>query len=164
LFVYTVGLAAGNGFFRDLRTQLPLMAGASLVLVVITVVAIGVGSVLGLTEAVTAGAFSGALTSTPALAMAAVRAGTEEPAVGYSLAYPVGVIATILLVSLVLNRPWTARRDPDSAARLGLVDISVEVERPTLLEDVPGLVDGEVRLSYLARGGRARVVRPGEEL
>lgn len=164
LFVYTVGLAAGNGFFRDLRTQLPLMAGASLVLVVITVVAIGVGSVLGLTEAVTAGAFSGALTSTPALAMAAVRAGTEEPAVGYSLAYPVGVIATILLVSFVLNRPWTARRDPDSAARLGLVDISVEVERATTLEAVPGLVDGDVRLSYIARGGRARVVRPGEEL
>ncbi len=86
------------------------------------------------------------------------------PASSLSLAYPVGVVVTILLVSLVLNRPWTARRDPDSAARLGLVDISVEVERPTLLEDVPGLVDGEVRLSYLARGGRARVVRPGEEL
>ena len=164
LFVYTVGLAAGGGFVRDLRTQLPLMGGASLALVLVTGAAIAVGSLLGLAPPITAGAFSGALTSTPALAMAAERAGTEEPAVGYSLAYPVGVVVTILLVSLVLNRPWTARRDPDSAARLGLVDISVEVERPTLLEDVPGLVDGEVRLSYLARGGRARVVRPGEEL
>jgi len=30
LFVYTVGLAAGHTFFRDLRRQLPLMAGAVL--------------------------------------------------------------------------------------------------------------------------------------
>lgn len=164
LFVYTVGLAAGTGFFQDLRTQLPLMGGAGLVLVVVTGAAIGVGGLIGLTPAVTAGAFSGALTSTPALAMATERAGTEEPAVGYALSYPVGVVMTILLVSVVLGRSWTGRRDPDSAARLGLVDISVEVERATTLDAVPGLAAGDVRLSYLARGGRARVVRPGEEL
>lgn len=164
LFVYTVGLAAGGGFFRDLRTQLPLMGGASLVLVGVTGAAVAIGGLLGLSAAMTAGTFSGALTSTPALAMAAERAGTEEPAVGYSLAYPVGVVATILLVSLVLNRPWVARRDASSAAGVALIDISVEVEQPTVLEAVPGLVEGHVRLSYLARGGRARVVRPGEQL
>lgn len=164
LFVYTVGLAAGTGFFRDLRTQLPLMGGAGLVLVAAAGAAIGVGALFGLSPAVTAGAFSGALTSTPALAMATERAGTEEPAVGYALSYPVGVVVTILLVSVVLSRSWTARRDPDSAARLGLVDISVQVERASTLDAVPGLAAGDVRLSYLARGGRARVVRPGEEL
>ena len=164
LFVYTVGLAAGNGFFRDLRTQLPLMGGAGLVLVVVALAAIGLGGVFGLSPAVTAGAFSGALTSTPALAMAAERAGLQEPAVGYSLSYPVGVVTTIVLASFVLGRPWTGRRDPDSAARVGLVDISVQVEGSTRLEEVPGLRDGDVRLSYLSRGGRARVVRPAEEL
>lgn len=163
-FVYTVGLSAGSGFFRDLRSQLPLMGGASLVLVLMTGGTIAIGGLLGLTSAVTAGTFAGALTSTPALATAAERAGSDEPAVGYALSYPVGVIVTILLVAVILSRQWPARRDPDSVAGQGLVDISVEVERPTLLGEVPGLVEGRVRMSYLARGGRTRVVRPGEEL
>lgn len=164
LFVYTVGLSAGSSFFRDLRHQLPLMGGASVVLMVMTGVTILLGGLLGLTPAVAAGAFAGALTSTPALATAAERAGSEEPAVGYALSYPVGVIVTILLVAVILSRPWTGRRDPDSVAGQGLVDISVEVERATRLDDVPGLAQGQVRLSYLARGGEVRVVRPGEDL
>ena len=164
LFVYTVGLSAGHSFFRDLRSQLPLMGGAALVLALITGATIALGGLVGLTPAVAAGTFAGALTSTPALATAVERAGTQEPAVGYALSYPVGVVVTILLVAVVLARPWAARRDPDSVAGQGLVDISVEVEHPTLLEEVPGLREGRLRMSYLARGGETRVVRPREEL
>lgn len=164
LFVYTVGLTAGNTFFRDLRRQLPLMGGAGLVLAAMTGVAMLLGGALGLAPALTAGTFAGALTSTPALATAIDRTGGQEPAVGYSLAYPVGVVVTILLVAALLARPWTARRDPDPVAGQGLVDISVEVERPSLLADVPGLQEGQLRLSYLAREGATRVVQPGERL
>lgn len=154
LFVYTVGIAAGAAFFRDLRRQLPLMVGAAAVLVVVAVATMLLGGGLGLSPALAAGTFSGALTSTPALAAATAVAGTDEPAVGYSLAYPVGVIVTILVVSVALSRPWVARTEPDSAAGIALVDISVQVDRPTRLSQVPGISDGTVRLSYLARGGR----------
>lgn len=164
LFVYTVGLAAGAGFFRDLRRQLPLMGGAVAVLAVVAVVAIVGGRLLGLSPALAAGAFAGALTSTPALAAAATQAGSEEPAVGYSLSYPVGVVVTILLVAIVLARPWRARRDPEPAAGVGLVDISVEVSRPGPLRKVPGFTDGSVRFSYLARDGATRVVTADEDL
>ncbi|QDO88734.1 transporter [Ornithinimicrobium ciconiae] len=164
LFVYTVGIAAGAAFFRDLRRQLPLMVGAAAVLVVVAVATMLLGGGLGLSPALAAGTFSGALTSTPALAAATAVAGTDEPAVGYSLAYPVGVIVTILVVSVALSRPWVARTEPDSAAGIALVDISVQVDRPTRLSQVPGISDGTVRLSYLARGGRTRVVTPDEEL
>ena len=164
LFVYTVGLAAGNTFFRDLRRQLPLMGGAGLVLAAVTGLAMLVGGLVGLTPGLVAGTYAGALTSTPALATAVEQTGGEEPAVGYSLAYPVGVTVTILLVAAVLARPWAARRDPDSVAGQGLVDISVQVERPTRLTDVPGVAEGAVRLSYLARRGSTRVVQPGDEL
>lgn len=164
LFVYTVGLTAGGTFFRDLRRQLPLMGGAALVLGAVTGLSVLVGGALGLAPALTAGTFAGALTSTPALATAIERTGSQEPAVGYSLSYPVGVVVTILLVGVLLSRPWSARRDPDPVAGQGLLDISVEVERPSLLADVPGLREGEVRLSYLAREGATRVVQPGERL
>ncbi|WP_448070499.1 aspartate-alanine antiporter-like transporter [Georgenia yuyongxinii] len=164
LFVYTVGLAAGAGFFRDLRRQLPLMGGAVVVLALVALLAIVAGSLAGLSPALASGAFAGAQTSTPALAAATALTGTDEPAVGYSLAYPVGVTVTILVVAVVLSRPWRARRDPDPVAGVGLVDISVEVERPVRMRDIPGFADDRVRLSYLARAGQTRVVTPDEEL
>ena len=164
LFVYTVGVAAGAGFFRDLRRQLPLMAGAVGVLVLITGVAVLGARLLGLSPAIAAGAYAGALTSTPALAAAAAQAGSAEPAVGYSISYPVGVVMTILVVAAVVNRSWPSRRDNVSAAGEGLVDISVEVTRPGPLRSAPGAADGSVRFSYLRRDGQTRVVGDAEQL
>jgi len=164
LFVYTVGLAAGNTFFRDLRRQLPLMTAAVLSIVVTGAAAIGVGKLLGLGEALTAGTFAGALTSTPALAAATAAAGTSEPAVGYSLGYPIGVTIAILAIAAVVNRTWPAHRDPPSAASLGLDACTALVSTRTRFEDVPGFADQSVLISYLARDGRTRVVTPGEEL
>lgn len=164
LFVYTVGVATGAGFFRDLRRQLPLMAGSVVVLGVITGVAVLTARLLGLSPALAAGTFAGALTSTPALAAAAAQAGSQEPAVSYSISYPVGVVVTILVVAVIFTRPWPGRHDTGSAAAEGLVDISVEVTRPGALRDVPGFRDGAVRFSYLRREGRTRVVTADERL
>ena len=164
LFVYTVGLSAGNRFFRDLRRQLPIMGvGVVAILVAAGVVAL-LGRVFGLSGPLAAGTFAGALTSTPALAAAATAAGTQEPAVGYSLGYPVGVTVAILVVALVVGRTWPAGHDPEPAAGLGLDAASACVERPTRIASVPGWHEQDVRLSYLARDGRTRVVDPQEEL
>ena len=164
LFVYTVGLAAGSTFFRDLRRQLPLMGVGVAALAVAGASAAVLGAVGGLSGALQAGAYTGALTSTPALAAATAATGTDEPAVGYSLAYPVGVTIAIVLVALTVSRTWPARRDPSPAAGVGLEAVTAEVERPTRLDDVPGFAVGGVRMSYLARDGRMRVVGPDEEL
>ena len=164
LFVYTVGLAAGNDFFRDLRRQLPLMAGAVAILVATAAATLGLVHALGISATIGAGIFAGALTSTPALAAATAGAGgSQDPAVGYALAYPVGVTVAIVVVALTVGRSWRARRDPD-AADGDLINISVEVTRAGPLRDVPGFDDASVRFSYLARDGRTRVAVAGEEL
>ena len=63
LFCYTVGLGAGNTFFRDLRRQLPLMA-LCVVALVIAGAAGGLYSHLtGVSPAMDSGAYAGALTS-----------------------------------------------------------------------------------------------------
>lgn len=164
LFVYTVGLAAGSTFFRDLRRQLPLMGVAVAVLAVAAATAGVLGGWAGLSGALRAGAFSGALTSTPALAAATSAAGSDEPAVGYSLAYPIGVTVAILAVAVVVGRTWPAARDPQPAAGRGLEAVTVEVERTVLPSDVDGLAEERVLLSYLERDGRTRVVAPDEPL
>lgn len=164
LFVYTVGLAAGNTFFRDLRRQLPLM-GVGIAAVIVGAVTVAVlGGLAGLPGPLSAGAFTGALTSTPALAAATTASGSEEPAVGYALGYPVGVTVAILLVGAIVHRRWPARRDPEPAAGVGLEAVTVEVLTATTLTEVPGFTAGEVRMSYLATEGGVRVVAPDERL
>lgn len=164
LFVYTVGLAAGGTFVRDLRRQYPLMALGVVVLVLAATVGAATGRALGLSGPMIAGAFTGAQTSTPALAAATQAAGTNEPAVAYSLAYPVGVIVAILVVALIAGRSWPAKRDQSRNAADGLDAVSVHVSREATLAQVPGYTDQRVRLSYLERGDEVRVVRPGELL
>lgn len=165
LFVYTVGLAAGSTFFRDLRRQLPLMSVALGVLTLAAGVAALLGPAAGLSSPLSAGVFTGALTSTPALAAAtAATDGSDQPAVGYALAYPLGVTVAIVVVAVVVGRRWPARHDPLPAAGVGLVAVTAQVERETAIADVPGFAAGGVRMSYLARDERTRVIRPDERL
>lgn len=161
LFVYTVGVAAGSTFARDLRTQAPLIGVGAGVLVLAAATAVGAGRLLGLDADLLAGTYAGALTSTPALAAASAAAGTEAPAVGYSLAYPVGVVLAILVVGAVVGRTWPGRRDPAPAA--GLAAVTVELHDAVEFADLPAFSQ-EIRLSYLEREGRTRVVTPGERL
>jgi len=164
LFVYSVGIASGSSFFRSIRRQLPLMAGSIVVLALGAAVMMAVGALLGISSALRGGVFAGSLTSTPALAAATSRAGNSEPAVGYALAYPLGVAVTILVVSILLSRTWPATRDTASAAANGLVDVSVEVAQASALADVPGYADHQLRFSFLSRDGRTRVVTEEDEL
>lgn len=163
LFCYTVGIGAGATFFRDLRRQLPLMGLCVAALVVAGLAGAGYAHLTGLSPAMDAGAFAGALTS-PVLDSAIEAAGTQEPAVGYALAYPVGVAVAIIIVALVINRPWPGRRDPRPASADGLTATSVFLLRRVRLTEMEAFKAGRIRISYLERDGRTRVVQPGEEL
>nr|WP_300337950.1 TrkA C-terminal domain-containing protein [Actinomyces sp.] len=163
LFCYTVGIGAGNTFFRDLRRQLPLMALCVLALVTAGAAGAGYSHLTGITPAMDSGAYAGALTS-PVLDAAVEAAGTQEPAVGYALAYPVGVAVAIIVVALVVGRQWPGRRDLRPASADGLKATSVELLRPVRLTEMEAFRSGRIRISYLERGGTTRVVTPGEEL
>ncbi len=163
LFVYTVGLASGAAFFHSVRRQLPLMLSAVVVLAATTALVVGVGGVAGLSPSIQAGTFAGALTSTPALASATARTASNEPAVGYALSYPFGVVLTIVAMSIVLNRSWPCPKDQPPLAARALVDFTIEVQRAARMADVPGFAHHLVRFSYLRRADRTRVVHEDEE-
>ncbi|MDO4613172.1 MAG: TrkA C-terminal domain-containing protein [Actinomycetaceae bacterium] len=164
LFVYTVGLAAGATFFRDITRQGSLFAAAALILVVVAAAAWGMGRLLGVDTAYITGAYAGALTSTPALAAANDAAGSTAPGVGYAIGYPVGVVVTILGVAAIVGKRWPAGKDTPSLAGVSLSARTIAVEREIPLRKIPGWREGRVRLSYLRRGDKTRVVSPGEEL
>lgn len=164
LFVYMVGLAAGETFFADLRRQLPLMALGIGTAVLAFGVAVAVGLGLGLDVGFITGTFAGALTSTPALAAAATATGSPSAAVGYSIGYPLGVILAIVAVGLLVGRRWPDGSDPRSSAAEGIVATSTHVDRETALRQVPGWTDETIKMSYLVRDGHTRVLAPGEHL
>ncbi len=113
IFVYTIGLSSGAGFFASFTRK-----GLRDNLFIATMLVLAAGLVyflaiwLGIKPTLAAGVFSGSLTNTPAMAavvdMVRMRAPADavatlanEPVVGYSIAYPIGVLGPILAVLLV---------------------------------------------------------------
>ncbi|QJC22056.1 aspartate:alanine exchanger family transporter [Arcanobacterium buesumense] len=164
LFVYTVGLSAGQTFFADLIRQSKLMIASIGVLILGAVTTIVGGMILGFTSDFSVGIFAGATTNTPALAAASAATGNEIPAVGYSLAYPMGVIFGIIFVSLVVGRQWPGKSDTQSLAGKHLSAVTANVDKKLEIRRIPGWQEERIRMSYLRRGDDQRVVSPGEVL
>ncbi len=149
LFVFTIGLQLGPGFFSALRAQgltLNLLAVGIVALGAVTaVVAVGL---LRLDRCVVPGLFSGATTNTPSLAagqqaLAALPAITPDraalPALAYAVAYPmgiVGIIGSMLLLKAIFR--IDVRKEAASAAARR--NVAVPLERRTIVVANPGLV------------------------
>jgi putative transport protein len=105
MFVYGVGIQFGPQFFASLRGPgLKYIALAAVAVVASLGVAVLVAKPLGISLATAAGLFAGSGTSTPTLQAALAAAGNQEPAVGYSVAYPFGVIGPIILMTIMAAR------------------------------------------------------------
>jgi len=139
IFVYTIGLSSGPGFFasfrrKGLRDNL-LVAGVLILAAILTLI---VANLLGLTPALTVGLYAGSFTNTPALAsvldnLKSHVAGAEleqmlaEPVVGYSIAYPMGVVGMILAIYL-MQRLWQVdyAAEAQNLRELGVTNVRLQ--------------------------------------
>ena len=149
LFVFTIGVQLGPGFFATFRHQgvkFNLLAGAIVICgVVIAAVAGWLG---GFEKAAVPGIFSGASTNTPSLGAAtqtlasAANITSEQlnmPALAYAVTYPaaiVGIIGTLLLIKVVF-RIDAPREAAEFAARTQ--PQAQPLERRTLVVTNPNL-------------------------
>lgn len=135
VFVYTIGLTSGAGFFQSfsgkgLRDNLfigsmILLAGAG----------VAAGAILfDIAAPIAAGLFAGSMTNTPAMAgvVEAIRNAApadlvaslvDQPVVGYSVAYPMGVLGPIFCI-LVISRAFRInyRNEAGKLKNLNLVE------------------------------------------
>lgn len=160
IFVYTVGLAGGPGFFAALRRK-----GLRDNLLVLGMIVMAAGMVVvaqamfQLSPGQSAGLFSGSLTNTPALAAilqyitdtvsaAGLDAAIAQPVVAYSVAYPMGVLGMILAI-YVLQRLW--RIDYAAEAHelrdLGVVGEEIENQTVVVRRDLGGIPVSELMKS-----------------
>jgi putative transport protein len=141
LFVYCVGIGAGDRFFASLAREGANLAKLAVLIVVLGgAVTYGGAKLLGLPAGLATGIFAGALTSTPALAAAteglAALGGAEAVSIGYGIAYPFGVIGVVLFVQVL---PRILRIDLDSIKDTNddtcgnrVENVMVEVTNPNL--------------------------------
>jgi len=109
LFLYGIGIQYGRDFFKGLASPLGIKANLLAAFAVLTgcAVAMAMARFFGLGSDFVAGMFAGALTSTATLQAALEASGSKNPAVGYAIAYPLGVFGPILCFYLakLLFRP-----------------------------------------------------------
>jgi putative transport protein len=177
IFVYSIGLSSGPGFLasfqrKGLRDNLFVLG---MVLLAGTLAAVA-SVLLALEPAVTAGLYAGSLTNTPALAALLDNIGRTAPAdlrqslqaapvIGYSVAYPVGVLGVILAVSVMQHR-WQIdyQAEARQLRRFHLVEQqlylqTVRVTRP----GVTGIALRELRRRYQWKALFSRLKR-GENM
>ena len=180
LFVYTLGLQIGPGFFGSLRARGLMLNGfaAAIVLLgaLVAVVFIRSGRV-ELPAGV--GLLSGATTNTPSLAagqQALKQIGTTDSAaavqgLAYAVAYPFGIVGIILTMVLVrklfrvdVKAEVAAAEEAHAPARPKPATRNFEVRNPNLvgrpLGRVPGLAGSGVVVSRFSRGGVVEVAKP----
>ena len=101
LFIYTVAVSAGPGFFKSFRRQgVTLAIGAILIITTAALITVACCWLFGFDAATGAGLFAGALTSSPGLAVA-VEAVGGKAAAAYGVTYAGGIISVILFVNLL---------------------------------------------------------------
>ncbi|MDR1513632.1 MAG: transporter [Propionibacteriaceae bacterium] len=147
LFTYAIGVVSGPSFFGSLRRGWPVMLSVVGCLGLAALASGVVGRALGLPATVTAGAFAGALTNTPALAAASQAAGDAQgPALGYSISYLWGVIGMLLAAAVALRR---AGGGGEPTPRLAQRTIRVERATGVLVADLLAKHPGEVSFSRI---------------
>ncbi len=180
LFVYTIGIQVGPGFFSALKKSgltLNLLAAGIVILGVLVTVAIYYIGDLPLPVAL--GLFSGAVTNTPSLGAAQemlkqVGAGpgaAELPGLGYAVAYPFGIAGilitmTLIRVILFINveremKSFDTQRQSDVTS---IDSTNLEITNPNIdglsVRELPGLAELKVVISRIYRDGTVRVAHP----
>ncbi|ALC05064.1 putative transporter [Corynebacterium deserti GIMN1.010] len=152
MFVYVIGLSAGPAFFSEFAKK-----GWKLTIFMIALLAtlIGLAWVLvkgfGLNDAIGAGMFTGALTSTPGMAgIVELIEGIDpslagEPVIGYSLAYPGAVFGSILVAAVGAKLLKVDHRE--DARKEGLVTAPLVWKGVQLKPEITGRVGDLPRLS-----------------
>lgn len=116
LFLFSIGVQAGPSFVATLKNDgIKLFLITALLISTAFIVAYLLIRFFNMDKSLVLGVISGALTSTPALATATESSSSTMVLIGYSLAYPFGVLGVIVFVRILpsIMRVDLGRADKD---------------------------------------------------
>ncbi len=171
LFVYTIGIQVGPGFFASLRQSgLKLNAFALMIVGLSGVLVILLHKLFNVPLPVILGIFSGAVTNTPSLGagqqiLAELGGDTSTSVMGmaYAIAYPFGIVGILLAMWLVriafkinVDKEADEFDSASNSKKDGLSTLNVRVTNPNInglmLKELPDFELHDVVYSRLKRG------------
>lgn len=163
MFVYTTGLALGPTFFATIRkTGLRDNLFTFGILVFGVVLSFIAAKYFVIETGLAAGMYTGAFTVTPALAsvLEALPKESAEPIIGYSLAYPFSVIASLLLLGM-FRKLWKVDEQETSSDSDGINPYTVRYtrEEPCSVQHVAMLSGTNIAISRISKHGKLRVAK-----
>ena len=102
LFIFTIGIQAGPGFFDSFRSK-----GKTLIILTVLIIlsagltAVGLKYAFDIDTPSVVGLIAGALTSTPGLAAADSMTDSNIPSVAYATVYPIAMVFLILFIQII---------------------------------------------------------------
>ena len=180
LFVYTIGIQVGPGFFASLRVSgLRLNLFAVLIVIIGGLVTAILHKLFDIPLPVVLGIFSGAVTNTPALGagqqilrdLGTPMDMVDQMGMSYAMAYPFGICGILftmwmLRVIFRVNVETEAQQHESSRTNGGALikTINIRVENPNLhdlaIKDVPILNGDKIICSRLKREETLKVPSP----
>ena len=180
LFVYTIGIQVGPGFFDSLRVSgLRLNLFAVLIVIIGGLVTAILHKLFDIPLPVVLGIFSGAVTNTPALGagqqilrdLGTPMEMVDQMGMSYAMAYPFGICGILftmwmLRVIFRVNVETEAQQHESSRTNGGALikTINIRVENPNLhdlaIKDVPILNGDKIICSRLKREETLKVPSP----
>lgn len=180
LFVYTIGIQVGPGFFASLRVSgLRLNLFAVLIVIIGGLVTAILHKLFDIPRPVVLGIFSGAVTNTPALGagqqilrdLGTPMEMVDQMGMSYAMAYPFGICGILftmwmLRVIFRVNVETEAQQHESSRTNGGALikTINIRVENPNLhdlaIKDVPILNGDKIICSRLKREETLKVPSP----
>ena len=162
MFLYGIGILYGRQFFEGMTgaagrkyNLLALLAVAASLLV-----ALGLGRLFDIKLGHTLGMYAGALTSTATLQAALDVMGNSEPSIGYSIAYPFGVIGPILCLYFMTRH--VQPKFPQPAQHFHMAELTLgERFRGHTLEELNKVLPAGAQVTMVRQKGRNVVPAQG---
>jgi putative transport protein len=154
MFLYGIGILYGRQFFEGMKGVGRTYNLLALVACVAGLfVALGLGQLYGIKVGHTLGIYAGSMTSTATLQAALDVMNNKEPSIGYSIAYPFGVIGPILCIYFMTR--VVQPKFPPKAQRFHMGEISLgeKVSGQTLAELTKHLPSG-VQVTMVRKAGQ----------
>lgn len=155
MFLYGIGILYGRQFFEGMIGTAGRKYNLLALIAVVAglLVALGLGQVFGVKVGHTLGLFAGSMTSTATLQAALDVMHTSEPSIGYSVAYPFGVIGPILCIYFMTRQ--VKPKFPPKVQRFHLGEITLGNNcAGRTVEDVGAEMPSGVQVTMVRKSGQ----------
>lgn len=166
LFIFTIGIQAGPGFFESFKKEgRQLAAFASLLIISASVITVVIISVFNIDSNIAVGLLTGSLTSTPGLAAAIDYTGSPLASIAYGVGYPFGVIGVILFIRFLPKLLRVSVKDAEDEFKSKLKDEYPEVVKRNFIVENENVCEksiGQLRIRFMTKAVVSRVVHEGK--